>query len=185
MNTTVAALRPVLADFFGRTEVDTALRTLRLAGLIPEGQSGHGGCRSARLDVRQVALVLIALSAHCQPCDSPAAAQRIAAFVWVGIDHTHISEPRRHEPGDGVLRFGDYLAEAIAEGRGGPPDYWPLGWNVGSFEASQRATSRMVFADPNPYSVGGVERITVLPGKLISDVGALFGAATADEQDAA
>jgi hypothetical protein len=67
--TTIAQLRLLLADHFGWPETNTALRVLRLAGVIPEGQSGHGGCRSAPLDVRQVVLALLALAS-----DAPARA---------------------------------------------------------------------------------------------------------------
>jgi hypothetical protein len=166
--TTVASLRPVLADYFGRTEVDTALRVLRLAGLIPEGQSGHGGCRSARLTPEQCALCILALASNAK--DTSAEAQRIAGFVWVAVDHTHASEEPRREAGNHVLRLVDYLAQALD----GPLDEGePLGWYIDNTEASQAAPDRMVFSGPGgPHS--GVQRTIYLPGRLIGDIAELF-----------
>jgi hypothetical protein len=188
MNTTVAALRSLLADCFGRAEADTALRTLRLAGIIPEGASGHGGCRSAPLDVRQAALCMLALACNVHPKDSPAEAQRIGDFRWTAVAHTHLSEESRREPGDGKLTLLTYLAEAIDDGRGGPPGYEPLSWYIDDFEAAQASPDRMVFSAPRG-PLPGVRRTTFLPGKLIHDIGALFGPALAadepDELDAA
>ena len=49
---------------------------MREGGLLAAGTGGRNGVGSATLDVRQASLLLIALSAPCEPCEAPAEALR-------------------------------------------------------------------------------------------------------------
>jgi hypothetical protein len=169
--TTVAQLRPCLADYFGDVEVNTALRVLRLAGVIPEGQSGHGGCRSAPLDARQAGLCVLALASSGQPKDCAAEAQRIAAFRLLRRETSYAGElPTSEEYQNQQLSLLDALVCQLV--RGVDDDHQLPGWFIGSHEASQRAQDRLVFGDGEPQAE--VERLTVIGHRLLADVGELF-----------
>src|SRR5438270_13482025 len=94
--TTVARLRAVLVDDF--PSYDVVLRRLRQAGMVPTGSAGRDGVGSAKLSVRQTALLLIALAAPVAPIDAPDAAQHIASFKLLRHDETHSGEPPRRTP---------------------------------------------------------------------------------------
>jgi len=168
---TVAQLRRPLTAYFDRVEVDTMFRALRADGLMPLGQSGHGGCRSARLDARQVALVLLALASNVAPRQAPAEAERIARFRLLRRDMTHSSEPARSvEYQNQQLSLLTALTRQIV--RGVDEDYQPPGWVIGSHEAAQLDPDRLVFGDGEPADE--IERQTVIGARLIGDVGTLF-----------
>jgi hypothetical protein len=177
--TTVAKLRPLLANYFDPPRLDTALRVAREVGVISEGQSGFGGCRSAPVDIRQVALVLLALPSGANPKDGPAEAERIGAFRLLRRDNTHLGrEP--HEPrsqpyqGERIITLGDFMAAEI--GRGTDPDHLSLGWCIGDeHEAWRLDPDHLVFGDGTPGGLGDcVERLTKLPMSLFADIAGLF-----------
>jgi hypothetical protein len=169
--TTVAQLRPLLADYFGWPETNTALRVLRLAGVIGEGASGFGGCRSAPLDARQAALVLLALASSVQPKDCAAEAERLGAFRLLRRDMTQAGEvPRLAVYENQQINLLDALVCQLV--RGVDDDHQPPGWVIGSHEAAQAAPDRLVFGDGEPASE--VERQTVIGARLLADIGGLF-----------
>jgi hypothetical protein len=173
--TTVAQLRPLLADYFGWPETNTALRVLRLAGVIPEGQSGHGGCRSAPLDVRQCVLCILALASSVQPKDCAAEAQRLAGLRLLRRDQTYAGEVRRsveyHNQQTNLL---DALVCQIVRG----VDDDPPGWSIGRHEAMQIDPDRLVFGDGSPPDE--IERTTTLGCRLLADIALLFRPARAE-----
>src|SRR5205807_9321745 len=90
----IAALRRGLQGYFAGERLRHVLRRMREAMLLPAGAPGRGGARSAEIDVRQAALILIALAVPADPIEAPAEAGRIGRFGLRAYDHTHGSDPR-------------------------------------------------------------------------------------------
>ena len=59
---------------------------------------------------------------------------------------------------------------------GAIPDYQPFGWNIGRFEAAMRRPERPVYLpDEVPLSqCSAARRVTVIDGRLIAEIAALF-----------
>jgi hypothetical protein len=172
---TIASLRAVLSGSFCRKRVATCLLRMREAGVIPAGRAGRGG--SAAVTVRQAALTLIVLAPDGagDAIMAVADAWRVADFRLRSMDHTHVSDPfphRQHVDGLAHVSFLDFLVAEIEALRGDNPDCHPPGWIIDDREAAQRLPDRVIF---NGLALSdGVRRQTVIPGRLIADLAALF-----------
>jgi hypothetical protein len=180
--TTVARLRLVLADYFEPPCVDTALRCARLAGQIPEGQSGYAGCRSAPVTIRQALLIPLALASEAHPKEAPAAAERIGALRLLRHDETHAGCPARRMPYENqTLTLLDALVSEVE--RFDPPDRMPSSWHISDGGACMIAPDRLLFG-PNHEDVLDpaecVIRSCRLPARLLVDIAELFHAERAE-----
>jgi hypothetical protein len=169
----VKKLRAALAPrWFEPEPVGTILARLREAEMLPRGGPGS---KSAQIDVRAAAIALIALAAPGPPIAVAAEAERIADFRFRAIDRTHASKPparRHHIDGLSGCSFLDFLVEEINALRGAHPDHEVPGWSIGDHEAAQRSPDRLVFC--GLPTGDAVHRVTVIPGRLLGDVAALF-----------
>jgi hypothetical protein len=171
--TTIARLRTALADDF--PGFDAVARRLREGGLLPAGSGGRDGVGSAQLDVRQTALLLIALAAPVGPIEAPAEAERIGAFRLLRRDDTHIGyEPKRTPFENQTITLLDVLAHEIERC---DDDHLPSGWDIAAHGACQAAPDRLVFgrslaelSDPADCVI----RTTRIPGRLLADIAELF-----------
>jgi hypothetical protein len=150
-------------------------RRLREAGLLPAGSGGRDGVGSAQLDVRQTALLLIALAAPVGPIEAPAEAERIGAFRLLRRDRTHVSEPEHRTPFENqTITLLDALSIEIERC---DADHLPSCWDISSNGVCQVAPDRLVFGpslnaltDPSD----SVIRTTRIPGRLLADIAELF-----------
>jgi hypothetical protein len=185
---TIARLRPTVADYFGEAATDTAFRAARIAGQIPAGRAGRGGCGSAALLVHQVLLVLLALASGAQPKDGAAAAERIAAFQLLRHDDSNRGDPIRTPYKGQPVALIDFM---VGEVERCDDDRPPSSWAISAAGACQAATERRVFgasldtlADPSDYPSDSVLRSCILPARLFGDIAALF-ARKSDHAEAA
>jgi hypothetical protein len=186
--TTVAKLRPLLADYFDQPYVDTALRVARMVGTIPEGQSGFGGCRSALVDRRAALLVLYALVSGVNPTAAPPHAERIGSFILLRRDDTHSGYEPSSIPYEGKpITLLEYMVSELE--RGTDPDHLSLGWGfLGEHEpheAWQADPEHLVFGDGVPIEPHQVLRQMWIPMRLMFDLAGLFAHPAAREDAAA
>jgi hypothetical protein len=162
--TTVAALRDAFAAEFDRRRVRTCLQRLREAGHLPAGRQGR--CGSAPVTAKQAALALLALALDTAGDAIRAAqeAQRVGDFRLQSFNHIQRGGPL----GDmSTVSFVNFLAAEITQCRGVPAD----DWIIGNREATQRWPDRITFAG---MPSAGVQRQTIVPGRLLARIAALF-----------
>jgi hypothetical protein len=162
-----------LADDF--PSFDAAARRLREAGLLPAGSGGRDGVGSAQLDVRQTALLLIALAAPVGPIEAPAEAERIGAFKLLRRDQTHIGSPEQRTPFENQQI--DLLTVMASEIERCDEDHLPSCWDIAAHGACQAAPDRLVFGpslDALTDPADCVIRTTRIPGRLLAEIAELF-----------
>jgi hypothetical protein len=143
----------------GIDDAQTIIRRLREAGVLPHGGSGRNGVHSARVGVREAALILLAIGcrAWTGPANASAEACRLADFRLDGHGEKLI----------------DVFAGTIA-GLAAGVDGCDASWSVSRRTVRQLQLGWTFSGSDEPPDRDHVTRWTVIPAGLVSDIGAIF-----------
>jgi hypothetical protein len=180
MTATVSELRALLSQAWGEERVRTVLLRLREQGLLPTGRQGRGGSAEIAPLYAAIALLVLALDDG----DAIAAitrAERVGAFKLVAIDQTGGATATRRPVQGSNVRLVTAMAGDIATAAR-DPGHHPKGWRGSGDEVVQDAAERLVFRDASMPAGGSTQiiRETVIPGKLVREIGHLFAPAAAE-----